>query len=54
MVSREKSPWEDPSLTMERELMARAQDGPGDSLSNQGFMGPLNISGAECLATPTP
>jgi hypothetical protein len=42
--------WEDPCLTLERDLEARAQGGP----DTQGMLGPLNISGSECLATPTP
>lgn len=38
-----KKLWEDPCITLERELEARAQDGPPDGLApwQRGIVGPL-------------
>ena len=48
-----KGLWEDPCITLERDLEVRAQGGPGDSFSNPGMLGPLNASGDACI-TPVP
>lgn len=48
-----KAEWEDPAITLERDLEVRAQGGPGDSFSPQGGLGPFNASGDACI-TPVP
>ncbi len=53
-VSEGKNLWEDPCITLERDLEVRAQGGPSDPLSPQGMMGPFNTSGDQCIATATP
>lgn len=54
LVLSAKLEWEDPAITLERDLEVRAQGGPGDSYSPQGVLGPFNQSGDQCMATPTP
>lgn len=45
-----KAVWEDPDITLERDLEVRAQGGPPiggppELGSNRGFLGPLSASG---------
>jgi hypothetical protein len=49
LVSPAKAEWEDPAVTLERDLEVRAQENPPGAGPDQGFLGPLNSSG-----TPTP
>jgi hypothetical protein len=45
-----KAEWEDPAITLERDLEARAQDGPTDSLL--GILGPMaNPDPSNCPST---
>lgn len=53
LVLSAKLEWEDPAITLERDLEVRAQGGPGDSFSPQGGLGPFNASGDACI-TPVP
>lgn len=47
-----KNLWEDPCITLERDLEVRAQGGPSDPLSPQGMLGPFNASGDACITPP--
>ena len=47
-----KAAWEDPAISLERDLEVRAQDGSG-GFSSQGGLGPFNQSGDACI-TPVP
>lgn len=40
-----KAEWEDPAVTLERDLEVRAQENPPGSGPDRGFLGPLNTSG---------
>lgn len=41
-----KAEWEDPAITLERNLEVRAQEGPtGDSWSSLGALSPFSLSG---------
>jgi hypothetical protein len=47
-----KAEWEDPAITLERDLEARAQDGPTDSqFAPLGILGPMsNQLPSECFS----
>ena len=49
-----KALWEDPAITLERDLEVRAQEGPGGSFSPQGVLGPFNVSGDDCARSRPP